>query len=230
MVSIALVEPSMAGNVGGVARVMANFGFSSLIVVNPQCDIFCEEAKKRAVRAQSILRNAKIVENIDELVKEFDVLVATTSKLGSDYNVQRSPMTPEDLESILPKKKVCILFGREDKGLVNQEIAKCDFVVTIPSSKEYSALNLVNAVAVILYFLFNKKESTISHINYASRKEREVLLKLIDDVLDNLDFTLEAKKETQKKIWQRVLGKSFLTKREVFALCGFFKKVRKGPR
>ncbi len=229
MVSVALLEPSISGNIGGVARVMANFECSELILINPQTDHLAPDARNRAKHAQSILKNVKFLKNLEALRTEFDLIVGTTSKLGSDYNVSRSPLSPKQLAPLLTKKKICVLFGREDRGLLNKEVALCDLLVTIPSSKKYPALNIVNAVTILLYELFesSKKEHVASHIRFASRKEREVLLKLIDQTLDGLDFSMESKKETQRTVWQRLLTKSFLTKREVFALCGFFKKVKK---
>ena len=227
MVSVILVEPTVAGNVGGVARVLKNFGYDHLILVNPKCDYFSEEAKNRAKNAQTILKNALIIKNLKEL--DLDLLIGTTSKIGSDYNVQRSPLNPEQFADLIKKrKKVGVVFGREDRGLLNTELELCDWTVTIPTSKMYPALNLVTATGIILYHLFveEKKENITSHITYASKKDREVLLHLIDKKLNTSPFSLSSKRDTQKKIWRRLIGKSFLTKREIFALCGFFKKVK----
>ena len=229
MVSILLLEPASSGNVGGVARVMKNFECSSLILVNPKCDPLDVEARKRSMHGLDVLEKAKVVKSLSEVIKKFDTVVATTSRLGSDYNVTRLPLTPENLASlIIKRKKVALLFGREDRGLSNEEVKMCDFVVTIPASKKYAALNLVNAVTIMLYSLFNeeKKEHVSSHIIQASRIEKESLIKLIDNVLEKMEFSLPSKRETQKQVWRRIISKSFLTKRELFALCGFFKKEK----
>lgn len=220
MISIILIEPSVSGNVGAIARVMKNFGFSSLVLVNPKCPID-KEARNRAKWAQDILDNAKIVSKIPR----FHTLIGTTSQLGTDYNIPRSPLYPSEL-NLDVNRKIGIVFGREGTGLKNSEIDLCDFVVTIPSHKKYPTLNLSHSVAVILYELFKgKKERIGSQIKAAEKKDKDVLLKLIESNLDKMEFATESKRKTQKVIWKRVVGKSFLTKREAFALMGFFKKI-----
>lgn len=226
MISIILIEPEWASNVGAVARVMGNFGFKDLVIVNPECKIDDIEALKRAKHAVNILKKAKIV-NFSHL-KKFDYLIATTSKLGTDYNISRTPLTPEQLSKKLPKnKKIGIVFGREGEGLHNDEIKECDFVVAIPSSKKYPALNISHAVAVILYELSKSNKDRIGNFTAISKKEKDNLLKLINEVIDSLQFSTKEKKETQRLIWKRILGKSFLSKREAFALFGFFRKINR---
>ena len=99
--------------------------------------------------------------------------------------------------------------------------------VTIPASKAYPTLSISHSVAIMLYELFKymNKEKQNQHIIFASKKEKEVIMNIINKHLDKMEFQTKEKKETQKKIWKRILGKSFLTKREAFALMGFFKKL-----
>ena len=225
MVYIALLEPINPGNVGAVARAMKNFGLKNLILINPRCGIKSEEAVKRAKHAKEILSKAKIVKNFSYL-KKFDYIIGTTANVGStDYNIPRLPVKPEDLK--IKSRNSVIVLGREDSGLTNKEIMKCDFTVSIPSSTKYSTLNISHAAAVIFYELFKqKKETSHHHIRIATSKEKNILLKLIRLSLNKLKFSTKEKKETQKKLWKRIIGKSYLTKREFQALCGFFKKIK----
>ena len=68
MIQIALVEPKTSGNVGAIARVMKNFGYSKLILVNPSCSID-QECKNRAKHAQDVLNKVKIVKDISSINK-----------------------------------------------------------------------------------------------------------------------------------------------------------------
>ena len=95
MINIVLIQPEHPGNVGAVARVMANFGFDKLILVEPLCDKDSSEAIKRAKHALPILKKAKVVKK--EYLDKFDYLIGTTAKLGTDYNIPRSPITPKQL-------------------------------------------------------------------------------------------------------------------------------------
>lgn len=225
MISIVLVQPSTGGNLGAVARVMANFELKNLFLIKPKCKKDSSEAEKRAMHGLSVLKKAKIIEW--NYLKKFDYLIATTSKLGTDYNIPRSPISPEQLaKKINTKNKIAILFGPEDKGLTNEQIQKCDFTVTIPTSRSYPVLNLSHSVAIILYELFKNKPNVSSHIIFASKKEKQQLMKLVNQNLNKMHFATESKKQTQKTVWKKMIGKSFLTKRESYALMGFLKKLQ----
>ncbi len=225
MVSVVLVEAENPGNIGAIARVMANFGFKDLILVNPKCNHLCQDARNRAKWGNDVLKNAK--KKSWKQVLKMHTKIATTSKLGNDYNIPRSPLTSEQLPKTLQKKKdIALIFGRESNGLTNKEVEECDFVVAIPSSKKYSALNLSHAVAILLYELAKSKEHISSHIVFASKAEKDQLMKLLKTALKKMEFTTPEKRQTQVKVWKRMLGKSFLTKREAYALMGFFKKIK----
>ena len=223
-IDVVLVEPEIAGNVGAIARAMKNFDFYNLILVNPKCDIKSSEAICRAKNAQEVLDNAKVVSSINEL--NYDYKIATTGKLGNDYNIQRSPLTAEELpEKILNiDSSIALCFGRESHGLTNDEISSMDFVVNIPSSKEYGVLNLSHAVSIILYEIFKHKTDIKETFKPINEKDKKLLIDIVNQKLDNLKFETESKRKTQKTIWKKIIGKSMLTKREAYALMGFFKR------
>ncbi len=225
MIYIILLEPENPGNIGAVARVMRNFGFRNLVLIDPKTGI-TEETRCRAKHAQSVIDNARI-EDISFL-DTLDILVGTTAKAGTDYNIPRSPLSPNELAKKLPGKgRIGLLFGREGIGLTNDELKRSDFTVIIPASARYATLNISHAVAIVLYELFQKnaEKSSTSQITPISRKDKEILLDYIDESLDSMIFSTPDKKQTQKTVWKRVVGKAMLTKREAFALIGYFKKA-----
>jgi TrmH family RNA methyltransferase len=231
MISVVLIEPETAGNIGAIARIMRNFEFSELVLINPKCNHLSKEALDRSTHAKSILKKAKI-KKINHL-KTYDYLIGTTAKLGTDYNIPRSPITPEQLADKLSKinKKLNIglLIGREGTGLNNKEISMCDFIVTIPSSIKYPTMNVSHATSIILYEIFKKqpKEKSNEHIIPATNKEKQVIMGYFNKVLNSVKFSTKEKKQTQKTVWKRIFGKAFLTKREAFAVIGFLKKINK---
>jgi len=227
MISVVLVEPETPGNIGAIARSMKNFGLKDLVIINPKCNHLDDESLFRATHAKEILKKAKVKKH--DYLSRFDYCIGTTAIIGSDYNIPRSPLTPELLaEKISEKKsKFALIFGREGTGLTNKEILKCDFIVTIPASKKYPTLNLSHASAIIFYELFKKnKLKSNSHIITASKKEKDVLDHYISKQLDKMEFSTKEKRDTQKRVWKRIIGKSLMTKRELFAVIGFFKKLR----
>lgn len=229
MISIILIEPELSENLGFVARAMKNFDFKSLVLINPNCSL--DKANKTAKHGKDILKKAKI-KKFDYL-RKFDYLIGTTAILGTDYNIPRNPINPEQLSEKLKKIdlkkiKIGILIGREGSGLKNSEIEICDILVTIPASKKYPTLNISHAASIILYELFKtKKEKSNTHIQFAAKKDLEIVNKYFIKVLNKLDFQTKEKKETQKKVWKRIFGKALLTKREAFSVMGFFRKLLK---
>jgi tRNA/rRNA methyltransferase len=219
MLHVILIRPENSGNIGAIARAMANFDLKNLILVNPKVNHLSQVAKNRAKHAQEILKNAKVLKKVQKL----DCLIATTAITGTNYN-PRSPLTPKQLNEILPKNKnIGLLIGPESTGLSNKEILNADFTVSIPANKKYPTLNISHACTILFYELF-KKENSINEL--ASIKDKEVLLDYINKSIKKLNFKTKDKIKTQNIVWKRIIGKSFLTKREAFSLIGFFKKVK----
>ncbi|MEA3513982.1 MAG: RNA methyltransferase [Nanoarchaeota archaeon] len=232
MISVILIEPENAGNLGAIARAMANFGFKELVLINPKCDIMSKEAMDRAVHAKNIVKKA-VVGDID-LLSKFDYLIATTAKLGTDYNIPRSHVTPrqlaETLARISTKSKIGIVIGRESTGMTNKEIRMCDFVCTITAFEKYPTFNISHALTILLYEIFTESgEKKIgTQIIPAGKTEKDAFFKELHQLLDEIEFSTKDKRETQKIVWQKLIGKSFLTKRELFSLFGFVRKLKKG--
>ena len=231
MIELILMEPRRQENLGSVARVMKNFDFCNLVLINPKCKIGIT-AYKVAKHAGDVLKKVKVKDN--SYLKKLDYNIGTTSRLGTDYNMPRSPITSGQLSSKIKnvdykKLKIGILIGREGSGLTNEEINLCDILVTIPASKKYPTLNVSHAVSVILYELFQElsDDKSNSHINFATKTDKDIISKYFDNVLDKMNFSTNEKKVTQKRVWKRIIGKAILTKREAFAVMGFLRKLQK---
>jgi TrmH family RNA methyltransferase len=236
--TVILIEPENAGNTGAICRAMKNFDFNKLILVGPKFDTDSQDLRNRAKWANDLVDDIKIIKKYDKntiknLHKKFDYLIATTAKIGRDYNIPRSPITPTQLAERLAEvnKKninIGIVMGREGSGLSNEEIGQMDFSVTIPTSKKYGTMNLSHATTIILYEIFKKvsEENIISHITPISEQEKKQLMRLLDETLDKMHFLNEKKKETQRIVWKKMVSRSFLSKREAYALMGFFRKIK----
>ncbi|HIH05100.1 TPA: RNA methyltransferase [Candidatus Woesearchaeota archaeon] len=228
MTTVVLIEPEKEENIGRVARVMKNFGFTKLLLISPKCSHLGTKAMALASHADDVLKKAKV--GGKDALEGFDCLVGTTAILGTDSNVLRSPLLPREAAPLLAKKKrsIALLFGRESSGLNNEELRQCDLLVTIPTVRNYSTMNLSQAVGIVLYevFVASGREHAASHIRFARRKDKDILLRQVYSALDPMDFHTPGKKEAQRRVWKRIIGKSFLTKKEFMALMGFFKKIR----
>jgi len=151
---VVLVEPQNEGNVGAVARVMKNFGVEDLVLVKP-CPLG-PEARKRAMHGASILEKSTSVADLNEAVQGVDLIVGTSGvETSSEKKFARIAISPTDLETRTAATGglVALVFGREDFGLLAEDVERCDVLVTIPASAEYPILNISHAAAIVLYEL-----------------------------------------------------------------------------
>ncbi|HIK30556.1 MAG TPA: RNA methyltransferase [Oscillatoriales cyanobacterium M59_W2019_021] len=149
-VSIVLVEPAGPLNVGSVARVMKNMGLTQLVLVNPQCDYLGDEARKMAVHGIDVLQSARVVDTLPEALSGCQRAIATA---GRDRACPQPLETPRTALPWLLETPAALIFGREDRGLTNEELSRAHRRVRIPTSEVYPSLNLAQSVAICAYEL-----------------------------------------------------------------------------
>jgi TrmH family RNA methyltransferase len=148
-----LVEPRESGNIGASARAIKNMGFRNLGLVNPPPQL-TDEARWLACNALDVLESAVTYPDVGTAISDKAIVVGTSRRTGK----RRGVIFPveQGARRILEKArtgKVAILFGREDKGLLNEEVDECGMLLTIPTSGEHRSLNLAQAVLVVAYEL-----------------------------------------------------------------------------
>ena len=221
---IVLVEPKYGGNIGAVARSMANFGFKNLYLINP-----CElngNCYARAMHAQDILKNAKIFTSFKETIKNLDYLVATSSiESKTEKKHLRLALNLFDFSNKIfqIKGNVGLVFGREDYGLFNQEIAMCDIMVRIPTSKLYSSMNLSHAATIVMFSLFTNTKKINDNKRILDRIEKEQLFKFFSRLLESIEYPKHKKKNTEI-MFKRLMGRAMPSKWEYHTLMGVLSK------
>jgi tRNA/rRNA methyltransferase len=222
---VVLVEPKYNGNVGAVARTMMNFDAKHLYLVNPcELDNVCYA---RAMHATEILDNAKVFSSFTDAVKDLDYLVATSSiESKTDKRHLRSPLILEEFsEKIFDVHgNVGLVFGREDYGLFNEEIAACDIMVKIPTSQAYPSLNLSHAVNVVLYSLYLKKTKIPKRRRPMGPLEKEKFYEFFVKLLDEIEYPAHKKKHTTI-MFKRIMGRAMPSKWEYHTLMGVFSRT-----
>jgi tRNA/rRNA methyltransferase len=221
---IVLVEPLYSGNVGSVARVMKNFGFSELVLLSP-CEIDMP-ARVMSVHAYDVIENARIEFSLNDALKGSNIIVGMTGLPGKTDNKHfRIPAySPRQLKEKLAGNNgvISLVFGREDAGLRNEELELCDIIVNIPTSQVYQSMNLSHAVAVVLYELSDIKAG---ERYIADHFDIELLYDHIDEVLDDIEYK-EHKEDKTKLMLSRILGRAELTAREVQTLRGILRRIQ----
>ena len=226
---VIILEPKIAGNIGAVARICNNFNVNNLILVSPQVDPLSDEARARAKHSKAYLTKAKILTSLEEVREEYDFLIGTSAKAGSSYNVLRQPISPWHLSKNinLNKGKFGIVFGREDKGLTNEELRMCDFLVTIPVPGKHKVLNISHAIGIIIYEIWKASlelETRFNEIESSAYKEREVLFEIFKQITDSLPYE-EYRKPVVQHTFRNIVNRSFTNKEEIHALIGIFRKI-----
>lgn len=152
-IRIVLVNTTHPGNIGGVARAMKNMNFDELHLVAPK-KFPHVNADARASGATDLLENAVVHETLEEAIADCQIVVGTSAR---GRHIPWPVVDPRELASIVgplsAEKKVAVVFGREDRGLTNEELHLCHYHVHIPSNPDFSSLNLAAAVQVITYEL-----------------------------------------------------------------------------
>ena len=178
-----LVEPAVPENIGAAARAMKTMGFNRLRLVRP-ADHLGSGALKLAHGAHEILEQAELFPVLQDSVKDLDYVVGTTTK---KRNIRNEYIDAKLLSSFLEGKghtirRVGLIFGREESGLTNEEIALCDVLSTVPLKTTYPSLNLSQAVMIYTYLLSGlsfevneQPDQEISEFNVLKRKLTEFL-------------------------------------------------------
>jgi TrmH family RNA methyltransferase len=224
---VILVEPEHEGNIGAIARLMMNFGLSELFIVNPMVKLG-DETRAYASHAQEIITEAVIVNEINVALTGVNYSIGTTSiSAKKPGNLLRTTITPEELAKTmyLINGKVALIFGRESKGLSNMELAKCDIIVTIPSSPKYKTLNIASASALIFYELWKSKTKyQRGYVEEANSQNRERLVDLFDKILEN-NGSPSHKKRLTSKAFKNIIARAFISKREATLIIGVLRQT-----
>jgi len=221
-----MVRPVHPGNLGAAARACANFGITDLRLVDP-CPID-DEAEKRSMHGLDILKAAEHHEDLGEALDGLDIVVATTGKIPANEKkvVRAGVFLPDLLEELKGHPgNVGFVFGTEDRGLSNEEIALASRVVSIPASAEYPILNLSHSVAVLLSHVFLHMDSTPQQMTETQPVPHDLRVRLQEQLVRFLDVVAypEHKKERTSVVFRRVVERAEMTEYEYNILMGIFK-------
>lgn len=150
-IRIILVNTSHPGNIGAAARAMKNMGLSRLTLIDPK-HYPSLEAISRSVGAIDILDNVTIAKDLNEAISDCAWVAGTSARLRTiEWPIlEPRECVQKSLEHI-EQGDIAIVFGRENSGLTNEEMEKCNALLHIPTNPDFSSLNLAAAVQVVCY-------------------------------------------------------------------------------
>jgi len=242
-----LVSPKYAGNVGAVARSMANFGLRDLWLVAPRC-VIGREAAMLAVHGESVLATARTVSLLDEALADRTFVIGTTARSRSA--TEHASLAPEPALARLRGQAGALVFGPEDSGLDNAALDRCDVTVTIPTAP-YASLNLAQAVALLAYLWFvggaghppepeHVPASTLPELGPAAgqgtalpqgpaaaprREQLEAMLTQFQALALRCGYTDELRATSMMRHMRRVLTRAAATEEDVARLRGLWSQL-----
>ena len=227
-IRVVMVGPMYGGNVGSVCRAMANMGLSKLTLVAPRT-LDMDEARMMACHATGILDRRTECPTLPEAVADCGLVMGATVRAGLYRQHARGPRewAPKALEAAR-HGKVALVFGREDKGLSNEELAICTQIIQIPSHPGYPSLNVAQAVLICCYEVFlatatyeppvEKSEEAPSHL-------RERMFRMWRETLLHIGFMADDKADHMMYGIRRILARGMLTVDDVRILMGIARQA-----
>ena len=193
-VKVVLVGTTHPGNIGATARAMKNMGILDLALVEPK-EFPSDVATFRSKAAKDILEKASVHTSLEEAISECELVVGTSARGRTvPWPVLNPREAAEEMHKSSLNGKVAIIFGREDRGLTNEELGLCNFHVHIPSDPEYSSLNLSQAVQILAYEI-RLSYLQDRHVNkeywdveLANNEQTERLITHMDELMQAVDF------------------------------------------
>lgn len=229
-VRIVLVEPSHPGNIGAAARAMKNMGLSALYLVQPE-RFPDKQATIRASGADDILASAVVTETLAEALVGCELVYGTSARSRSlPWQVVYPRACAEDI--VQNAASAAIVFGREEAGLTNAELAQCQRHVTIPTNPAFSSLNLGAAVQVLAYEL---KLATLAapcdqpppDSEYASAEQVEGFFEHLQTTMVEIGFLDMRQPKLLMQRMRRLFHRARLEKTELNILRGLLSTVQR---
>ncbi len=239
---VVLVRTEIAANIGAAARAMRNMGLSDLVLVAPEAD----PADPRAVmlatsHAAGLLHSARAVPTFEEAVADCLLVAATSANVGGLFRRQ-TVGTPEEVAAhilrVLPAGPVALVFGPEPCGLTNEEVARCHYLIHVPTDPACPALNLAQAVVVCTYALrsaFLRQTAALAPPEPpAPYADQERMFAHLRSALTELHFLYGDKADALMHALRHLIARAGPTAMEVKLLHGLARQiewhVRQGER
>lgn len=236
--AIILVSPQLGENIGAAARVMANFALSDLRLVAPRDGWPNPAAEAMAAKTLSGPVEARVFDTVDAAVADLSYLLAATAR---PRGFDKPAMGPRQAMGALRARAEAgaaagVLFGAEAMGLLNEDVARADAILTYPVSPDWSSLNLAQAVALAAYE-WGLGEGEAPHAGFdrlsppASKAEIAELAEHFETELEASGFFWPPEKAQSMRLSVRAaVGRWALTAQDVSTLRGMIKALARGTR
>jgi len=228
---IVLSAPAYGGNVGAICRAMKNMGLSRLRIGNPRGNLDMDELRKMALHALPIYEAHEEFATVAEAIADCTTVAAASARVGLYRHHARSPKAwaPEWIKEAAAGGTVGVLFGSEASGLPNDELRLAQHLIQIPSSPEFSALNLSKAVMICAYEIYVASgvfEGAVEYSPQANNQLREIMFAAWKETMLDIGFVKHEKSEHMMMGLRRILSRGALTEKDAKILLGLARQAQ----
>jgi len=226
-IEIVLVGTKYSGNLGAAARAMRNMGLGSLRLAAPKC-IIDDEALRMARDPNPVLSSARSFRSLGAALRGIRFIVGTTGKSGGKREETHSTraLVPLIL-SHAAKRKVGIVFGPEDTGLIDDDLLRCQMLMRIPARPEAHSLNLAQAVMIVSYELYlghlERQPERVPAL--AGVEQIEAMYEQLESALRAIGFLQDENARHMMFRMRRLLGRTGLERSDVGILRGIARQI-----
>lgn len=225
-----LFKPQLPENIGFCARALKNFNFSNLSLVSPKINFPNKKVLATSVGAKDVIKASKVYANLEDAIQNVNYVIGTSSRIRKrNYKY----LTIKDLNKINFKKKIAFIFGPEASGLSNNELSYANYVIKLPTNKNFESLNLSHCVILFCYEIFKilnkKKVRFISNYKYKKivKKDLNKFINYLTVSLDEIGFLQpNHKRKSMIENLRTIFHKMDLSDKEMRILLGIFSSLK----
>lgn len=236
-INFVLIEPEESGNIGAAARALSAMGFPRLSLVKSADDI-TEEAAWLAHNGLDVLTSATCYDTFNQAIVDATLVVGISrrkgKRRGAFLNIEDA--VARIIESSRTQN-VSVVFGREQRGLFNDETEECAYLTSIPAGGEHPSLNLSHAVQVVAYELHKAglaakyeqlPKEQLPDDPLSTHGQQEHLFTRFMEILEALNYTKRGDREVGRRIrasLKHFLGRAGITASETLMFEGICSRI-----
>ena len=247
-VRIVMVNTTLPANIGSALRAMKTMGLSQLVLVAPKTYPH-PDIDALAAGAQDLIEKIEIVDTLEQAIQDCHLVFGTSARSRTIPwpLLDVRPAAKEALQAATQQQNIAIVFGREDRGLTNEELALANYHLTIPVNPEYGVLNVAQAIQVICYELRmaaleqNTQQMTVvpdDHMQLkqqqsmewdeplVTQKQMEEFYPHLEKMLTEIEFLDPNNPRLLPLRLRRLFGRIQLDRMEYHLLRGIFSRVQ----
>jgi len=235
---VVLWEPQDDINIGNAVRACKNFGVTDLRLVRP-ANADAERISISAPKAVEVIQNMGIYDDLDDALADCSTVFGTTARQRGEKWSMAEPRAAADaaVEAARGEGRSAFIFGREDSGLPNEALDRCEYVVTIPTNPAYASINLGQAVLLCMWEVFraatdqpvarSEVDSLEMDTNYppASHEELDALVDRAEQTLEEIEFFKHESNAHIVRTMRKMFVRANLDTREAAIWHGIFSKM-----